>query len=76
VIFSYFFFLSQTGVPFEFQAADALGYDESARWIADLVKTGDYYTYLSRFYAKSKIILIKNTPDGAFNFCISLLNML
>lgn len=45
VIFSYFFFLSQTGVPFEFQAADALGYDESARWIADLVKTGDLYSY-------------------------------
>jgi hypothetical protein len=34
VLFSYFFYQSQTGIPFEFDAADSLGYHEDAEWLA------------------------------------------
>ena len=34
VLFSYFFYQSQTGIPFEFGAADALGYHGDAEWLA------------------------------------------
>ncbi|MBR4390574.1 MAG: hypothetical protein IKT08_00495 [Bacteroidales bacterium] len=33
VIFSYFFYLNQTGQPFEFGAADSLGYHDEATWL-------------------------------------------
>lgn len=35
VIFSYFFYKSQTGQPFEFDSADAVGYHEEAKWLAE-----------------------------------------
>jgi hypothetical protein len=34
VVFSYFFYTSQTGQPFEFEARDALGYHLDAEWLA------------------------------------------
>ena len=34
VVFSYFFYISKTGQPFEFGAADAIGYHEEAKWLA------------------------------------------
>ena len=34
VLFSYFFYQSQTGIPFEFGAADSLGYHGEAEWLA------------------------------------------
>jgi len=34
VIFSYFFYIAKTGVPFEFGAADSLGYYGDAAWLA------------------------------------------
>ena len=34
VLFSYFYYQSQTGIPFEFAAADSLGYHEDAEWLA------------------------------------------
>lgn len=34
VIFSYFFYISKTGQPFEFGAADAVGYHEEAKWLS------------------------------------------
>lgn len=34
VIFSYFFYKAQTGVPFEFAAADSLMYHDDATWLA------------------------------------------
>lgn len=34
VVFSYYFYLNQTGQPFEFGAADSLGYHEEAVWLA------------------------------------------
>lgn len=35
VVFSYFFYKVQTGQPFEFGAADAMGYHEEAKWLAE-----------------------------------------
>lgn len=35
VIFSYFFYISKTGQPFEFGAADAMGYHNEAKWLAE-----------------------------------------
>lgn len=34
VIFSYFYYIEITGVPFEVGAADALGYHEGAQWLS------------------------------------------
>ena len=34
VIGSYFYYANATGVPFEFGAADSMGYHEEARWLA------------------------------------------
>jgi hypothetical protein len=36
VVFSYYFYLNQTGQPFEYGAADALGYHEEAKWLASM----------------------------------------
>lgn len=42
VIFSYFYYISATGHPFEFDTGDALGYHEEAQW---LVSEGWSYTF-------------------------------
>ena len=34
VVASYFYYIKATGIPFEFDTADALGYHEEARWLA------------------------------------------
>ena len=34
VIFSYLFFIAKTGIPFEFSAADSMGYYEDSAWLA------------------------------------------
>ena len=34
VVFSYFFYISQTGQPFEFEAADSWAYNAEAEWLA------------------------------------------
>ena len=34
VVFSYYFYLNQTGQPFEFGAADSMGYHEEGVWLA------------------------------------------
>lgn len=51
VILSYFFYLKTTGIPFEFDAADALGYHEEAKWLTEegWSKVWEYYfgTYSS-----------------------------
>ena len=36
VVVSYFFYLEATGGPFEFEAADAMGYHEEAEWLASV----------------------------------------
>ena len=35
VIFSYYYYIRATGVPFEFGAADSVGYHEDAAWMAE-----------------------------------------
>ena len=35
VVFSYFFYTAKTGQPFEFGAADSMGYHEEAKWLAE-----------------------------------------
>lgn len=44
VLFSYFFYIAQTGQPFEFGAADSLGYHLDAEWLAGCpwITTWDY----------------------------------
>jgi len=39
LIFSYFFYTARYGIPFEFEARDSLGYDESAVWINNLMSS-------------------------------------
>lgn len=34
VLFSYYFYLNQTGLPFEWEAADSLAYHEDGTWLA------------------------------------------
>lgn len=36
VVFSYFFYIQQTGRPFEYETADALGYHEAAKWFSEM----------------------------------------
>lgn len=45
VIVSYFYYIEATGTPFEFDAADAVGYHEEAKWLAseNWAKTWEYY---------------------------------
>jgi len=65
VIFSYFFYIAQTGQPFEWDAADAMMYHEEATWMAtmdwsflldylyfsrDGVSDSGYLTYLVVLY--------------------------
>lgn len=65
VVFSYFYYITQTGVPFEFAAADSLGYWEDGAWLAtedwpfvidylftsrDSVSDSGYLLYLTALY--------------------------
>ena len=65
VIFSYFFYIAQTGEPFEFNAADSRGYWEDGAWLAtekwsvvldylfyssETVSDSGYYLYLTALY--------------------------
>lgn len=56
VLFSYFFYKWQTGQPFEFEAADALGYHGDAEWMAgEPLSTMVNYLFTSRpgYYSDS-----------------------
>lgn len=46
VFASYYFFLLMTGQPFEYAAADSVGYHELAIWYASMLKTGSLTGYL------------------------------
>ena len=43
VVFSYFFYQSMTGQPFEFGAADAMFYDGIARYGSSLIADGNFF---------------------------------
>ena len=50
VVFSYFFYTNVTGIPFEFQARDSLGYHEEAAWLSEEGwETTLYYLFESGF---------------------------
>lgn len=55
VLFSYYFYLFQTGQPFEFGAADSLGYHEEALWLSkeSWKRVVDYLFYLRGGYSDS-----------------------
>ena len=42
VVFSYFFYRSMTGIPFEFEAADSISYHGNAEWGAINFKRGNF----------------------------------
>lgn len=48
VIFSYFFYLEMTGIPFEFSAADVKFYDEMGRFGHSMISNGEL-DFLDRF---------------------------
>ena len=49
LIFSYFFYIQQSGQPYEFDAADSFAYHEDAEWLADQPwETTWNYLFLSR----------------------------
>ncbi len=55
VIFTYFFYDSMTGIPFEFQSADAFGYHNEAIWINKLYQNqqliSKYGPYIGERYS-------------------------
>ena len=54
VLFSYVFFTIMYGKPFEFEAADSLGYHNEALWVVQMIHNGDlqpYYKYLAGHYS-------------------------
>jgi 4-amino-4-deoxy-L-arabinose transferase-like glycosyltransferase len=54
VFLSYFIYLQYTGTPFDFSAADALGYDGEAKWVASMITNGDlssYFRYINGRYS-------------------------
>lgn len=54
VIISYFFYLSNTGTAFNFDAGDAVGYHEQALWLVSMIKQGDltqYFVFIDGNYS-------------------------
>lgn len=56
VVISFFYYKSVTGIPFEFDAHDAVGYHEEAKWLAgsDWSMLWDYY-FGSQFHGTSDV---------------------
>jgi hypothetical protein len=48
VIVSYFYYIKTTGLPFEFDTADALGYHEEAKWLASENWSKIWYYYFGK----------------------------
>jgi hypothetical protein len=46
LVFSYFFYTAMNGRPFEFDAADAVGYHESGCWVASLLNEGSLKPFM------------------------------
>ena len=47
MLFLYWFHTEMTGQPFMFHAADAVGYHEEAKWMAQTIRDGQFDTYLN-----------------------------
>jgi len=46
VIFSYFFYTTMNGQPFEFDTGDALNYHQQAEWVAKLINDGNLHSFI------------------------------
>ena len=64
VVVSYFFYIAETGIPFEFLARDSLGYHEDAEWLAG-VEWHATFEYLF-----GSVIMLS---DSGFPFYLSLI---
>lgn len=64
VIFSYFFYIAKTGVPFEFAAADSLAYYEDGAWLA----TERWTVIRDYLFGKDAVI-----SDSGYAFYLALL---
>lgn len=65
VVFSYFFYLFQTGLPFEFDAADSMGYYEDGVWLS----TEKWSFILDYLFLKADTI-----SDSGYLFYLAMLN--
>ena len=45
VIFSYYYFIAATNIPFEYEAGDSIGYHGEAKWLASLLYFQRYREY-------------------------------
>ena len=64
VVASYFFYIAETGIPFEFLARDSLGYHEDAEWLAG-IEWSTTFNYLF-----GNVIALS---DSGFPFYLSLI---
>ena len=49
VVFSYFYYIIKTGIPFEFGSSDALGYHNAALWFLDIGWEATFYHLQNSF---------------------------
>lgn len=54
MLFLYWFHTDMTGQPFMYAAGDAIGYHEEAKWIARLLRDGQFSTYLDYKFGPGK----------------------
>lgn len=54
MLFLYWFHNEMTGQPFMFAAADARGYHDEAKWIAETIRDGHFKTYLDYKFGPGK----------------------
>lgn len=64
VVFSYYFYIQQTGQPFEYETADALYYHESAKWLSGVEWNRVMYDL---FYSRTEY------SDSGYPFYLTLL---
>lgn len=64
VTFSYFFYLFHTGKPFEFEAADSMGYWDDAVWLSD-----ENFTFIVDYLFVNR----DSVSDSGYLFYLSLL---
>ena len=65
VVFSYYFYLSQTGQPFEYGSSDAIGYHDEADWLAY-----EDWNYIWDFLFASR----SSYSDSGYSFYLTALN--
>ena len=53
MLFIYWFHKTMTGQPFAYGAADATGYHEEAKWMAQTIRDGQFSTYLNYKFVQS-----------------------